>query len=556
MNQRRIDGAAFRAMLASGLKVIKANAEEINSLNVFPIPDGDTGDNMVSTLSGGLHAVAEGQNDIGVAAQAAAEGMLLGARGNSGVILSQMFAGIAVGLSGKQTADVAELSSAFTKGVQCAYSSLSQPVEGTILTVMRRAAEFAGGRVTEESTVSGYLSDYEEEAERTLQQTPELLDVLKQAGTIDSGGAGLVAIVRGFLNAANGREEQTEGERGDGALPARHTPGAPDISLFTEDSVLTFGYCTEFLLRLTNAKTDISAFSIEDFRAEISRLGQSVVAFRQGTVVKVHVHVMEPWQVLKYAQSFGEFLTVKIENMNIQHSEAEGKKQPAFSRRGARKEYGVAALCCGAGLCAAFKELGADIIIDEEKYGNPSVELLIQAVEAANADTVFLLPNNSNVIVAANEAASACKSCNVRVLPTRSLGEGYVALSSLDCDSGDADKILSLMQEEVSSSVSGAVARAVRSTEMCGVSVKQGDYIAMSGKNLLAASDSVQGAAVALARSLGAGERDFIIVFFGCDTNGDCRAGIRAALSQNFPSAEYYEIDGGQKIYDVIMVVQ
>lgn len=551
MNQRRIDGAAFRAMLASGLKFLKANAEEINSLNVFPIPDGDTGDNMVSTLSGGLHAVAEGQNDIGVAAQAAAEGMLLGARGNSGVILSQMFAGIAGGLSGKETADVAELSSAFVTGVQYAYSSLSQPVEGTMLTVMRRAAEYAGSRVTEQSTISGYISDYEEEAERTLRQTPELLDVLKQAGTVDSGGAGLLAVIRGFLSAANGEEAH-----GDIALPAKQVSGAPDISLFTEDSVLTYGYCTEFLLRLTNAKTDIAAFSIEDFRAEISRLGQSVVAFRQGTVVKVHVHVMEPWQVLKYAQSFGEFLTVKIENMNIQHSEAEGKKQPVFSRRGARKEFGVVALCCGSGLCAAFKELGADIIIDEEKYGNPSVELLIQAVEAANADTVFLLPNNSNVIIAANEAASACKSCNVRVLPTHSLGEGYVALSSLDCDSGDADKIMSLMQEEVSSSVSGAVARAVRNTEMCGVSVEEGDYIAMSGKKLLAASKNREDAAVALAQSLGASQRDFIIVFFGCDADEDGRARIRAALSHSFPSAEYYEIDGGQKIYDVIMVVQ
>ena len=556
MNSREIGGAGFAAMLRGGLAFLKSEADRINELNVFPIPDGDTGDNMVSTLSGGVRLAADCTGGIGEAAELAARGMLLGARGNSGVILSQMFEGVAKGLYGRERADAAALSAAFSKGVEQAYSSLSDPVEGTILTVMRLAAEYAGKNCPAGGTIEQYFSLYEREAALALEKTPDLLPVLKEAGTVDSGGAGLLSIVRGFLAAIRG--ESAEIAAHDEAAAEDIKSGAPDISLFSEDSELTFGYCTEFLLRLTHKKTDISAFSMDEFRKNINALGNSVVAFRQGSIVKVHVHVMEPWRVLEYAQQFGEFLTLKIENMNVQHSEFRRRETaaPVFKRRAAHKPYGIVAVGAGGGLCSAFRELGADIVIDSDLYGNPSVELFMEAVEAVNADCVFLLPDDKNVVGAAEEAARLCKNCEVRVLPTHTLGEGYVALSALDCGSGDDDEIFAGMNAEVSRSAGGAVARAVRGAAMNGVEVNEGDYIAITNKKILCASPDKTEAAVKLARILGADGRDFIIVFCGKDATKEERESCRAKMERAFPSAEYYEIDGGQKTYDFIIVLQ
>lgn len=552
MNEREIDGSLLISMLVGGLNSLKAAAEEINDLNVFPIPDGDTGDNMVSTMTGGVRAAAAlGGASCGEVAAAAARGMLLGARGNSGVILSQMFAGIADGLSGVARADARTIASAFSEGVKHAYASLSDPVEGTILTVMRMAADYAKKRIDGSSAPDTYFTDYLSEAERALQLTPDLLPVLKEAGTVDSGGAGLCAIISGFLAALSGRGGAFE------EVAVAASAPAPDISLFTEDSELTIGYCTEFLLRLTRKKTDLEKFSIDDFREKLNEYGNSVVAFRQGSIVKVHVHVTEPWQVLKYAQSFGEFLTLKVENMNIQHSEVEERKSaPEFRRRGARKDFGVVAVCGGKGLCDAFRELGADVVIDGEKHGNPSVELLMEAFDAANADTIFVLPDNPNITVAAEEAASMYRTSRVRVLNTRNFGEGYVALSALDCSCGDGDEIFGAMESEVASCESGMVARAVRAADMNGVLVSEDDYIAISGKKILLAAKDKTDAAVGLASALGADGRDFIIVFCGADVSGEERAACREKMEAAFPSAEYYEIDGGQKVYDFIIVLQ
>ena len=555
MLQSAIGGAEFSALLAGGLASLKASADEINELNVFPIPDGDTGDNMVSTLSGGAKLAKSCSGGVGEVAEHAARGMVLGARGNSGVILSQMFAGIAASLSGKTSASVHDFIAAFDAGVKQAYASLSDPVEGTMLTVMRLAADYARENSNENTSVEEYFKLYEEGASRALENTPNLLPVLKEAGTVDSGGAGLLCIVRGFLSVLRGEfsgEAHTESAAAD-AHPA------PDISLFTEDSELTYGYCTEFLLRLTRKKTNLDEFSIDDFRQKVSSLGNSVVAFRQGSIVKVHVHVMEPWQVLQLAQRYGEFLTVKIENMNIQHSEVQlknaGASQAEFKKRPAHKTYGIVAAAAGEGMCAAFRELGADIIIDCDKYGSPSVELFAKAIEAANADCVFVLPDDKNAVGAAEEAARLC-SFEVRVLPTHSFGEGYVALSALDCESGNADEIFSNMNDEVCHSACGSVARAIRDANISGVDVSENDYIGISNKKLLCASPNKTEAALSLAEVLGAAERDFIIVFCGAEATAEERSSLRKKIQDKVPSAEYYEIDGGQKTYDFIIVLQ
>lgn len=556
MTESTIGGAAFAALLSGGLANLEASADQINDLNVFPIPDGDTGDNMVSTLSGGVRAVQNFSGGVGEAAALAANGMLLGARGNSGVILSQMFSGVADSLSGREYATVPDISAAFSEGVERAYSSLSDPVEGTMLTVMRRAAEYAAENRAADCTPEAYFSLYEEEAARALEDTLNILPALKEAGVVDSGGAGLLCIVRGFISVLRG--EYAEAEARAQAAAAQDMPaGAPDISLFTEYSTLTYGYCTEFLLRLTHAKTDLDGFSIEDFREKLSSLGTSVVAFRQGSMVKAHVHVMEPWQVLQFAQRYGEFLTVKIENMNIQHSEAQRRtsEDATFKKRAARKPYGVVAVSAGEGMSRAFRELGADVVIDGDAYGSPSVELFSEAIEAANADCVFVLPDDKNAVGAAEEAAKL-SSCTARVLPTRSLGEGYVALSALDCESGDDDEIFSTMNAEVCHSAYGAVARAVRDADIGGVSVARDEYIAVTDKKILFSSPDKTDAAVALADILGAAERDFMIVFYGAGVSEAERQACRDKVERKFPSIEYYEIDGGQKTYDFIIVLQ
>lgn len=314
---RRLDGQTFLRLVAGGAAQLRANAKIVNDLNVFPIPDGDTGENMCLTISGGLHRAQEMTgDDLCVVSEGLASGMLLSARGNSGVILSQLFAGIAAGLRGIAAADVSEFADALQSGVRYAYAAVVTPTEGTILTVAREAADYAQGRIHAQTSFSEFGQDYFKALGDSLQRTPELLAVLKEAGVIDSGGAGLYYIVDGMLRTARG-EEIAQAE-----MAFSEPQQTVDFSAFTEDSVMEFGYCTEFLLQLQRSKCDVDAFETDALIAWLSERGDSIVAFKTGTVVKVHVHTMHPGAVLEYCQNFGEYLTVKIENMTLQHHES------------------------------------------------------------------------------------------------------------------------------------------------------------------------------------------------------------------------------------------
>ena len=539
-------------MLVGGLNNLRANAAAVNELNVFPIRDGDTGDNMVSTLSGGVRAAGNcGGASLGEVAGRVGSGMLMSARGNSGVILSQMFAGIAKGLADAETADAVTLGSAFGEGVKSAYASVAEPVEGTMLTVMRNATEYAVSKLDRESTLESFFRDYVQETERSLEETPELLPVLKEAGVIDSGGAGVYYIVQGFLNALRGETPEDIAEEAAAAGPAAEI----DLSLFGEDSEMTFGYCTEFLLRLTRKKNP-EPFSAEAFREQLSAMGESVVTVCRGTLVKGHVHTMEPGSVLQFAQRFGEFLTVKIENMTVQHNGLPTRKQePRFRKNACRKPFGVVAVGDGSGIGEVFRDLGADVVIEGGSGDNPSVELFLEAFEAVNADCIFVLPNHSNIRMAASEAAEIFKGSDVRVLPTTNPGEGYVALSALDCGSGDADAICRKMTDELAGSVSGMVSRAVRDAALDGVLIRENDYVGFSGKKAkIAARDKVN-AALGLAEALGAAEREFVIVFYGAEATEEERERFREGIAGQ-TRAEFYEIEGGQAVYDFVIVLQ
>ena len=357
IQMKQLNGALFAAMIKNGAAALKNKKTEVNDLNVFPIPDGDTGENMFMTIDAGVVALSEESGSLGETAKQAANGMLLGARGNSGVILSRIFAGIARGLEGVEEADIPTLHAAMESGVKESYSAVAVPVEGTILTVYSDAVRYAGSRVTGGSTLETYFNDLHYELCRSLERTPDLLDVLKEAGVVDSGGAGFVYITEGMQRALSGEVDILS----EGISEKRKNV---DLNAFTEDSVLEFGYCTEFLLRLQRAKVDLDTFDVNSLIDWLNSVGDSVVCFREGTVVKVHVHTRKPGDVFNYVQQFGEFLTMKIENMTLQHNEAHGGESFKSKVEKPRKPYGIVSVAAGKGIQNAFRELGCDVVVD------------------------------------------------------------------------------------------------------------------------------------------------------------------------------------------------
>lgn len=550
MNEREIDGALFKNMLTAGLSVLKQNLETVDDLNVFPIPDGDTGDNMFSTLYGGVKMIPDGECSLGTVAKAVGEGVLLGARGNSGVILSQMIYGITEEFALHERADIHTVGFAFVRGVNKAYASVSQPVEGTMLTVLREATAYANGNINGESTLISYFSDFLEEGKKSLDRTPDLLPVLKEAGVIDSGGAGVLCIVKGMLDAVGGQTVELS------ELAVTTASKDIDFSLFNENSVMLYGYCTEFLLQLTRAKTDIDNFSLEEMKQKLSSFGDSIVAVKTGSVVKIHVHTLTPGAVLEYAQSFGEFLTVKIENMTLQHSEKQEKQNNVFKKNAVRKKFATIAVADGEGIFNVFKELGADLIIDGGQGNNPSVEVFLNAFEAVNSDVIFVLPDNGNIIMAAKEAAEHYKDSDVRVLNSDSFGAGYAALSALDYSSENADEIASAMQSDIDDSVCACVSRAIRDTSANGLDIKSGNYIGFIDKDILLTESRKVEAAKRLAEKAGAAERNFLIAFYGASVTDGERSEFENYINQTFPQAEFYGMDGGQSVYDFVLVLQ
>ena len=434
-----LNGALFADMVRGGAGNLRANAKVVNDLNVFPIPDGDTGDNMSLTMAGGDAVLRDIASDsISYIAEKLAGGMLLGARGNSGVILSQLFAGIAKGLSGVERADAAALGNAFKAGVKQAYAAVMTPTEGTILTVAREATDYAVARITPQTTLEEFFSDFIREMRASLKRTPDLLPILKESGVIDSGGAGLVYVIEGMSKILHGETVDAAPE-----APASKV-STPDLSAFTADSEMTFGYCTEFLLQLQNSKVDADGFPAQKIANELAAMGgESIVCFKTGTVIKVHVHTMTPGSVLAHCQKYGEFLTLKVENMALQHSEAsvENRFEAKKPAKQEHKAFGVVAVASGEGIKDTFLSLGADVIVEGGQTMNPSSEDFLAAFEEVNADTVFVLPNNSNIVLTARQAAGLYQNADVRVLNSKTVGDGYAALTMLDFESGDADAI-------------------------------------------------------------------------------------------------------------------
>lgn len=547
MSTSRLDGKILKQMLIGGAESIRSNMSQINDLNVFPVPDGDTGTNMTKTIEGGLSEIVSAESDsVAAVISRFAHGALLGARGNSGVILSQIFAGIKNALDKYDTVGAAELAEAYKSGIEKSYSAVNNPTEGTILTVFRESVEYAAKNVTAESSLEDFYRLHIEEAKRSLERTKDLLPVLAEADVVDSGGAGYLAIALGMYAALSGKVRAESYKFDSQADSAR-----VNLDDFKRDSVLEFGYCTEFLLRLMSAKVDPDAFSVDEVIEELESLGgESIVAYKEGDVVKVHVHTFTPGEVLSACQKFGEFLTVKIENMSLGHSESTPKKKK-------QKKLSVLAVATGEGITGLFTDMGADGIISGGQTQNPSAEEFIEAFNQHEAENIIVLPNNKNVFLTAKQAAELYDAAKVHIIPTATLMEGYAALSVVTSGVSDIDALCDSLTRAAKSVAGGEVTRAVRDATVSGTSVRCGQYFAIVDGRILSVSDDREETLLGMLAAIeDMDEREIISLFVGRDVDDDTRADITERIEELYPDFEVIVYKGGQEVYDYLVAVE
>jgi len=548
-----LGGILFSKMAKGGAKELRSHADKVNQLNVFPVPDGDTGDNMRLTIESGIAAIEKINSDnLADVMKALSHGMLLGARGNSGVILSQFFAGTAKGLEKSKKADPETFAHALEMGVAQAYSSVMTPTEGTILTVAREAVEYAVSRLTPKSTIKSLFKDLAKEMYASVDRTPEILSALKDAGVVDSGGAGLFYIIDGFNRVLNGKDT-TPDPMAEIDSPA---PKAPLETSFGPDSVMDYGYCTELLVQLQHAKVDIDSFDIAPVREFLASVGDSVVAFKTDSIVKLHVHTFTPERVLEYCRKFGEFLTVKIENMSVQHTDATGTEEPKKEEY-PRKKYGVVAVSNGEGIDNLFTELMVDVIIKGGQSHNPSTNEFLDAFSKINAEHIFVFPNNGNIVMAATQASELYENARVHVIPTKSIGTGYVAISSLNYECSDYHTVLDEMHAAIKRVSSGYISPSIRDADMNGVHINKGDTIGIIDKEIVISEPERLAAAKQLAtKLLCLPEKFMLTVFTGKDALAEETEALEKHLNEEHPESEVYFIDGGQEIYPYIFVAE
>ena len=544
-----IDGAGMGLLLMGAYKNLARSAETINALNVFPVPDGDTGTNMSKTLEGGCSAPAS--SSIAEYMRLFSRNTLMAARGNSGVILSQFIKGFYKGVADSDVMDTDIFSKAMAAGVELAYRAVLNPVEGTMLTVLRDSAQFLCSSADTFDSFEECFAGLVSEMKRSLDATPEKLPVLKEAGVVDSGGAGMLCIFRGMEMALLGEDANEDLSRFSESPAA-----APDLSLFSRDSVFEDGYCTEYILQLLRAKCDVSAFEISDLIEKLDVIGDSVVCAREGDAVKVHVHTRCPEKALELGRSYGELLSIKIENMTVQNSALSvGRSDSAKSPK--HVKYAVAAVCTGEGIKQYFREIGVSAVIDGGQTHNPSAEDMIAVLGTLNADHIILLPNNKNVILAAKQAAEMYGGADVRVIPTSSVAEGYSALSMMDLDADSVEELIEGMTAGLSRVTTCYVTTATRDASIGGVDIHRGDFIGLDGDSILCAEKTKVDAAAALLSKLeDIDDKEVITVFCGSDVTERDKAELGAIITEKNPLTDCNFIDGGQELYSFIMSVE
>lgn len=548
----KLDGSQLTQMILSGAHHLANNAEKIDSLNVFPVPDGDTGTNMNLSMTSGVQEVKRiNSDDASEVANALAKGLLMGARGNSGVILSQIFRGFAKGTEKKETLNAKDFAQAFEAGVSAAYKAVMKPVEGTILTVAKDAAKVAVEEAKAEDDIIVLMEKILLEAKASLKRTPDLLPVLKEVGVVDSGGQGLVTIYEGFLAALKGEKlpEDPIVEMED-LVNAEHHKITQD---FMDTSEIVYGYCTEFMVKFEQDKLQEKPYDEEEFRGALSELGDSLLVISDDEVVKVHVHSERPGDCLTLGQQYGSLIDIKIENMREQHSAIVNQKEE-IEKPQEKAKYGIVTVAMGNGLKTLFESLGVTVVIEGGQTMNPSTQDIAEAIQKANAENVIVLPNNKNIQMAAEQAAELAEA-NVAVVPTRTIPQGISALLEYDPDA-DLEDNKADMEEAIQEVKTGQITYAVRDTQIDGITIEKDHYMGLKDGDIVGSHENKQEAVKLLLNELITEDDEILTILYGEDVTEEEVAEIEAFVEENFADIEIEIHNGEQPIYSYIFSVE
>ena len=559
MQIMKLDGAIFKTLVLNGAEKLKKDYQRIDSLNVFPVPDGDTGTNMKMTIEGGVNEIYNSHDtSIYEISKKLSRGMLMGARGNSGVILSQLFRGLNKGFEGFEQVDAIRLAHAFDSGVKQAYKAVMKPVEGTILTVAREACEKMLTISSSRMTINEFFIEYIAEARASLARTPDILPVLKESGVVDSGGAGYLAIVEGMAEALD--ENFTGTDTYEVAHAVTHLPQA------TAKEV-EFGYCTEFILRLSEE------FNSEDFNEQIiyeqiNPLGDSIALVKDEDLVKVHIHTLKPGDILNIGQTYGEFIHLKIENMTIQHNEsaeithvAEGECPcgeehfPKAVKPDIRKKYAIVAVATGEGLIQTFKDLGADYVVSGGQSMNPSTEDFIRGFDMLNAENIFVFPNNKNIILAANQSAKIYTESHIHVVETKTLAQGFSALTMIDL-SGEPEEIIQDLEKVIANVTTALVTYSIRDTVLEGIDIHKDDFIGICNGKIVASHKRRSEATKELLKNSINDDKEIITIIYGADVSEREVNELVRYVEKNYSNLEVDVIEGNQEVYSYILAIE
>ena len=558
VNVTELEGKQFRKMVAVGAKRLNKNAEYVNSLNVFPVPDGDTGTNMNLSLQSGVKSVENVEsNKMNELAIALSKGLLMGARGNSGVILSQLFRGFGKAIETKEVLNAKEFAAAFSNGVQTAYNAVMKPVEGTILTVARESAK--AGEIKAKSTddVVEVMDAIVKEAKKSLARTPDLLAVLKEVGVVDSGGQGLLFIYEGFLEVLSGNiskdeEYQPTPKEMTEMVNAEHHRSVSN-HIATED--IKFGYCTEIMVKIGDGETVKQEFDYDTFRNHLNEIGDSLLVVSDDEIVKVHVHTEHPGEVMNYGQEFGSLVKIKVDNMRQQHETILVNEQPKESKIPSKKTpYGVIAIAAGEGVQNLFESLGVDCVINGGQTMNPSTEDILKAIDSINAEQVIILPNNKNIFMAADQAAEV-SALPVVVIPSKTVSQGMTAMLAFN-ELNDLETNKKDMSMELENVISGQITNAVRDTAIEGISIKKDDYMGIVDGKIKVSKLNRKEAVLDTLRVMITSESEIVTILLGEDGDMDEANEIAKEISQEFEDVEVEIHEGKQPVYPYLLSVE
>lgn len=554
VDRQTIDAKILSRMFLAGAKNLEAKKEWINELNVFPVPDGDTGTNMTMTIMSAASEVSSLTDpDMETLAKAISSGSLRGARGNSGVILSQLLRGFTKGTKGHKEMDAVVIAAAMEKAVETAYKAVMKPKEGTILTVAREAAVKAAEIAEESANLELFFRAIFEHAEKTLARTPEMLPVLKEAGVVDSGGQGLLEVFRGAFDGYLGKEiDYSAFEK------VSSGPAVTRISQQAEADI-KFGYCTEFIILLNKPLPDEELHSFKEF---LTSIGDSIVLVADDEIVKVHVHTNHPGQAFEKALTYGALSRMKIDNMREEHQEKlikdaeklareqeeQEKKEAAAKAAKEHKKYGFISVSVGEGLSTLFKELNVDYIIEGGQTMNPSTEDMLNAIAHVNADHIFILPNNKNIILAANQARDLTEDREIIVVPSKTVPQGITALVNFMPDLTSKEN-LENMTAEMERVKTAQITYAVRTTNIDGMEIEKGDIMAIGDEGMLAVEHSPEEAAKAALKAMLDEDSELVTIYYGCDVKEEDAEKLKEEAEKEFPDKELELQYGGQPIY-------